>query len=271
MINQRTALLLFVTGCAIYGQALNQPNKPSKLRPDALSTIWSFDTYTATHLVDGTGWSSEVTLMNLDSTQQCFSLNFFGNNGSPLSMPLVDYGTQSSVRLCLQALGSVTLKTAGTSSPLVEGWARLACDSTLLFCVYSSHIAGSVIFRRSIPGQPDFEAVVPFDDNSSSHLALPFDNTNGFLTGLALTNPTNSQAVVTFIFHAEDGTQIFVVAFSLSAGQHMSFVVPWEYPQVASRRGVLEITSTAGIGVLALRVNPTGAITTMFPVTSGSW
>jgi hypothetical protein len=208
--------------------------------------------------------------VNLDPTPQCFSIQFFGNDGAAVSLPLVDYGTQSSVRLCLQPFGSVTLKTAGNSSPPVEGWARLVGDPNVSFGLLGT-IAGSVVFRFSTPGRPDFEAAVPFDDNSASHLALPFDNTNAFMTGMALTNPQSYGAIVTFIFHAENGSQLFITALSLGPGQHRSFLVSTTYPQVANQRGVLEISSTAGLGVLALRANPTGPFTTVFPVTSGLW
>jgi len=259
--------------CAVYAQSVFQPNQPPRFRPDALSTVWPYTTYTAAHLADGQGWTSDIILMSLGSTPQCFSVQIYGNTGAPLAVPLVSYGTQSSVRICLQPLGSATLKSTGASSPLIEGWVLLGCDPMLSFCFGGpgAPIAGSIVFRRSTPGQPDFEAAVPFDDNSVSHVALPFDNTNGFLTGLALTNPQKSQTVVTFVLHAEDGTQLFVTAFSLGPRQHMSFVLPTTYPQTAGTRGVLEITSTSGVGVLGLRFNPTGPFTTLFPVTNGLW
>ena len=251
---------------------LRQPHQPSRLGPEALTTIWSFNTYAATHFADGQGWTSTVNLIDLDSTQQCLSVQFFGNTGAAVPVPLVGYGSaQSSVRVCLAGLGSISLQSAGTSSPLVEGWARLACDPQESFCFGIGHIAGSIVFRNSTPGQPDLAAAVPFDDDSASHVALPFDNTNGSPTGLALTNPQTSQNVVTLIFHGQDGAQLYITAFSLASGQHTSYLVATAYPSVAGQRGVLEITSTAGLGVLALQVNPSGSFTTIFPVTSGAW
>src|SRR5260370_2294045 len=47
----------------------------------------------------------------------------------------------------------------------------------------------TVVFRYSAAGHPDFEAAVPLSQHSlfaQQDFVLPFDNTNGFATGLAL-------------------------------------------------------------------------------------
>jgi len=234
-------------------------------------------TYSAAHFADGQGFTSDIILTNLDSGPHCFSVRFVGNSGYYVAVPLVDYGAVTAARVCLAGLGSQTLKTTGGSSPVLEGWVWLGCDVSVASCTNTgtgAAVTGSVVFRWSRPGLPDFEAAVPFDATASSHLAVPYDNTNGYFSGMAITNPfAGAYTTVTLIFHAENGATIFTATLNMAPAQHMSFVLPSAFPQLAGTRGVMEAVSSSGteIGLVALRFTPAGPFTTLFPVTSTSW
>ena len=106
----------------------------------------------------------------------------------------------------IRAGGSYTFETPDTG-PTSIGWADVAA---------SAQLEGYGVLRWRSSGLPDFEATVPMDTNVSflaasygagrygpEWLMIPFDNTNGFQTGLAVVvegqpQPNNGISIITF-------------------------------------------------------------------------
>ena len=179
--------------------------------------------------------------------------------------------TGNSIQGSIAVGGAITYATAGTAQQLAQGWAILAS---------SQRIAGQAVFRRALPGFPDIEAVVPFTSLFDLRQVLPFDQTGGFVMGVALTNPATSTLTVNLSFRSSSGTFLLQDTMTMQGGTHTAFLLSQRYPQTANQRGVVEITTPGGtlgtttgvgVGVLGLRGNPSGGLTTVFSVVSPDW
>jgi hypothetical protein len=94
---------------------------------------------------------------------------------------------------------------------------------------------------------------------------VPFDNANGFVTGVAVVNLATVDATVTVIQRDDNGQEIARDTWTLAARGHTSFAVPVQYPLLSGRRGTLEIRSNQAAGVMALglRFSPAATFTSI--------
>jgi hypothetical protein len=226
-------------------------------------------------LADGAGWKTTITLVNLDTQPASFTLYLLADDGVPMTIPVVNETGQTSFGNTIQGNvpvgGSATYATEGTSQALAQGWA--AFDS-------AQRIAGQAVFRFSMPGSRNIEAVVPFTSLFDLRQILPFDHTVGLVMGVALANPGRSDLTITLAFRTSEGTPLLQDTIQLAALTHTAFLLTDKYPATKNQRGVLEITTPGGtlgsltgvgVAVLGLRGNPTGGLTIVFPVVSPDW
>jgi len=119
-------------------------------------------------------------------------------------------------------------------------------------------------FRAAgLPGFPDSEATV-IGSQSGSNIFLPFDNTQGFVTGLALanTNPTQTLSV-TLTFTPQSGAPTNRTIFLPPHG-HTSFALPTAYPSTAGVRGALNLIALSpDLSVVGLRFSPKNTFTSL--------
>jgi len=218
------------------------------------------DDYIA-QIADGEGWSTSITFINLSDETAFLDVLFYGDDGNPVQLPFIGIGLTSALTGQIPINGSVTVKTTGTSVPVRQGWAEI---------ITSQEIGGMAVFSFSRPGFLDFEAVVPFMDTFDQKQFLPFDHTNGFLTGVALANTSPFDSVVVFItFRDENGDFIHSDSFNLQSREHTAFLFADRYPQIQDRIGTAEFftnTDLWGLSLLGLRFNPDGPFTTVFPI-----
>jgi hypothetical protein len=130
-------------------------------------------------LVDGNGWKTIITLVNLDDSSCSYTVFFNDDNGSALSLTTT-LGTGSKFSGTLPARGSTVIETAGLNAGLSQGWAYVNTAATNI-------IGGTAVFRRVALGQPDYEASEPIDTGITNRLAFPFDHITD-ATGVALVN-----------------------------------------------------------------------------------
>jgi uncharacterized protein (DUF779 family) len=219
-------------------------------------------------LASGGYWTTTITLVNTGSSPAQARLSFFDNNGNPLALPL-SFPPPSGGAIPLVLLLASTLdRTLNPGAELViqsagpnnqatlVGWAQLLTNGT---------IGGFAVFSQAI-GNANQEAVVPLENRNAGGYVVPFDNTNGSATGIALAN-ISPQAVNSAITVRDDtGAVIVSDTIALPAMGHTSFNLTDRYASMtAQRRGTLEFqTPSAGqISVLGLRFNSTGAFSTI--------
>jgi len=95
---------------------------------------------------------------------------------------------------------------------------------------------------------------------------VPFDDTAGYTTGIALVNWSSQPAIIGATIRDEGGSQIDLQAVTLPAMGHTSFNIPDRFPAAAGRRGVIELQNTAGRAVVTgvgLRFSPNGTFTSV--------
>ena len=215
------------------------------------------------HLAAGGGWKTTIVLVNTGTSAANATLTFFDDNGSPL--PLV---------LALLQKGQVTLASqlertigggaslviecrGGDADPVKTGSMQLSADG---------QVSGYVIFRYVPSGQ---EAVAAFASSGANSYVIPFDHTNGIVTGTAINNAWSVATNVPVVLRDEDGKQIGTGSIALAGNGHAAFVLSSQFPVTANIRGTAEFTTPVGaeINVLGIRTTPAGTFTTLPPVT----
>ena len=215
------------------------------------------------HVVDGDGWKTIFTLVNLGNTPASFTLQFYADDGTPVGFPTAS-GTSPTITGTLAGGGATTIETSGTAVPLTQGWASLDAPGL---------IGGTAVFRRIIPGQPNFESSEPVDFDTRSHFAMPFDHLNGAATGFAIVNQTaGTSGTITMIFRDESGAPLLPPqTFTLVGLGHTAFTLTQQYPALVGKRGTFEV-STSGVYINLLAMHfLNGSFTAITPLASWQW
>jgi len=215
----------------------------------------------ATHMAAGGGWQTSILLINLGSTLANYIVRFYGDSGSPQAFSFVSngqsLGTQSVLTGTIPIGGLVSFKAQNVDSTVTTGWALIDPSST-------GDIGGLGIFTYQPTGQ---QAVVPIESPSTQSLILAFDNSGGPATGFALVNPHANSVVVNVVFRDSNGAMLLTDQFTMSPLQHMSFVLPNQYPGLAGQFGTALISTDSaddGIAALGILASSAGAYTTIF-------
>jgi hypothetical protein len=98
---------------------------------------------------------------------------------------------------------------------------------------------------------------------SNRGFVLPFDNSGGFATEVAIVN-IGAAGTLPIIIRDGDGSILLNQNLPMDAGAHSSFSLADEFPGAAGKMGTLEIGSAVGV-VLGLRFNPGGSFTAILP------
>jgi alpha-D-ribose 1-methylphosphonate 5-triphosphate synthase subunit PhnH len=204
-------------------------------------------------IADGASWETQFQIVNLDVVPVNYSFRFWDDNGNPLPLPFVN-GAAGTFSGTLAVGATAFAQTPGTAAVLTEGWAEAAS---------SGRIGVLTIFTQSVPGRPDSEGTVTGVE-SGSRIFMPFDDTNGYVTGVAVANTNPTQALfISMTFQLENGTQM-TGSLSLPAHAHTSFVLTTMFPSLAGVRGSIEFTAqTPDIAVVGLRFSPTNSFTSL--------
>jgi hypothetical protein len=223
---------------------------------------------TMAHIASGGGWQTTFTLVNTGTSSATASLNFYGDNGSAVSLPLSfpQTGATSTATNVSQSIA------AGASLIVVvqdSGGTTSTTGSAVL--TTSGNIGGFAIFRYNTTGQ---EAVVPLETVNAPSYILAFDDTGSLSTGLAIANVAAQAASVNVIIRDDTGAQIGTGSISLPAHGHTKFMLTdtssggWAF--TAGKRGTVEFDTPASgqIAPLGLRAAsiPGGFTVTTIPV-----
>jgi len=207
-------------------------------------------------LAFGGGWYSALYFSNTTDAPATIGVAFYGADGSVLSVPLVGVGPVSNQVTTIPAKGTVILE-APNSGNLQQGWAQATLPPG---------VTGYGIFRQSVQGQPDQEAVVPLSEDSRQVANMVWDDT-GFTTAMAVVNPKSQAMAVTFNVFDAAGSQIGTVALNLAGHSRQAFVLR-DQPGLAgvtSKRGLIRLSVPDGsVSALGLRFG--GTAFTSIPV-----
>jgi len=210
------------------------------------------------HFAQGAGWETTVTLVNTGYALADVQLSFFGDNGNAIN----GSGSTSG----LQVKGGGVLKVSAPADPATSGmsttgWVGLATDGG---------VQGYGTFRLVKASQ---EAVVPLETRHSAAYYLPFDNTGGYVYGVALSNISNLGSNIDVVVRDTTSGKPFVHGtIALDQHSHIAFVLTDKFPLLANTRGTIEFSTMfpGQITVLGLRFNTARAFTTVPALVAGT-
>jgi hypothetical protein len=203
------------------------------------------------HAADGNAFKTTVLLTNASALPAPYTLRFNDDLGN---VPATRFELEAgSLTGTIPAGGSVTIRTAGLGPATVNGWAELTAPNA---------VGGSVIYSQQtfLPSLQEGTATIVA--SGSQHFFLPFDNTAGAITGVALTDPGPLAATnIQVTFRYSDGTSETASYPLLVSRNHQAFVLASQFPNTANRSGVADFTSNVPLSAVAFRFNSTGAFT----------
>ena len=222
-----------------------------------------------THIVDGGGARTTITLVNVDSLPSPYTLAFFGNDGSPATFQTTAGPTSTPLSGTLNPSASLIIRTNGGAGTMTEGWALLLTGQngkTMTDANGAVHysVGASAVFSLVLPGNPVAEATVPMETLFTAQFELPFDYTTG-ATGVAIANAvSNNPLTLNVTAYDLSGNPIPLATSSLQLPRagHTSFMLTEKFPELTGKQGTVVFS---GVGnsdnpngyssLLGLRVN----------------
>ena len=243
-----------ISGAAVFGSALT-PAQILQLADDAGTTRALLAQFAF-----GGGWYSAIYFTNTSLTDLSFPVSFTADNGTPLNVPSIG---GSSKTITLAAGASTVIEAPNVGQDVQQGYVSVTLPVG---------VTGYGVFRQSIPGKPDQEAVVPLTPTNTNNIPMVYDETK-YITGVAIANPSGAPTTVNITVTDNTGTVIATSSgvlppFTKIEGLLRSLPAPFaSLSQIAGTQGTVRFFSTGGpVVVLGLRAN--GTALTSIPVLS---
>ena len=214
--------------------------------------------YALPQFVTGGGWYTAIYLSNITSAPIPAQVNFVDGSGNPMTVTLTGMSAASSQSVTIAPNSTVELQAPNNSTTLQQGWAEVTVPAGVI---------GYAVFRQTVAGRADQEAVVPLSTETSQAADLIFDNANT-TTGLAVSNPTNQQVTVNLVAYNGNGTQIgsSTVTLAPRAQTAVTLTSLAGMQGAAGQVGRITLTTTSGaFSALGLRFGASAL--TSIPVT----
>ena len=212
------------------------------------------------HIAAGTDWTTVITLVNETAKALPITVNLHNDDGSALALPITttqesvtQTNTASAVSATVNPMATLLLSMSGTG-PTVVGWADV---------LSTGPIGGFAIFRQTPSTSQASEGTVSLLTQFPGTVTLPYDDTAGFIMGVALANLSSVTADVTATMWDDAGNQLGTQTFTIAGNGHTSFVLPSQIPITAGKRGVVQFQTSNGLTGLGLRFSPFGTFTSV--------
>lgn len=221
------------------------------------------------HVVFGGGWHNKFVVANYNSVTASVRLHFYGEDGRPLSVPIKQFGTDSVVDVILGATDVRVIETdESPGDSLHQGWVEAE-----VLCMYSSTCKDVAVYgifsTAEVPGHPVFDATVFASDSRSEAVVIPYDNRNGFSTGIALVARVCAAAFVTLqvsLYPTNANRTSFLLAMNCPG--HMSASLPDWVTSTRNTMGlfnVFPVSRGAKVSAIGLLFDPRGGAHTTIP------
>jgi hypothetical protein len=215
------------------------------------------------HIAAGGSWVTSVTLVNNTTLSVAVKLVLHADDGSSLSVPFVATQLGVSTTLFTASLervlipkSSLLLELGNSSSATSVGWIDV---------LSSGPVRGHAIFRDGSQSGTSSEGTVPLDSQLTTAVTIPFDNSGGFVMGVALANVSAAAATVNASIWDADGTLLGSQPITIQANGHSAFVLPDRVPVTSRKRGIVTFENVSGgqLAGLGLRFSPLGTFTSV--------
>jgi hypothetical protein len=192
------------------------------------------------------GWSSTLYLYNSGDSAAIFPLHYFNSTGNTMAGPGTSGAASELQSITIQPKGLAVVE-APNSGQQADGWAAIELPA---------NVQASGVFRLSVAGAPDQEAVVPLSGNTSKDVLLVFDDRDDERTGVAVVNPTTTDVTVTLTARDEQGQTIGTRTLNLPARSKSTFFLNESagLSAMKGKRGTVQFTVSSGaVSVIGLR------------------
>lgn len=222
----------------------------------------STGSYVIPQIADGGGFRTCITLVNGSATPASVRMDLFRRASSKTRetepwWPAFQDGANWG-QFTIPAFGGVFFETLGLPETADSGWARIQSSAAL---------QGFAVYRQRQPSGIDQEASVPLLSERQPRFLLPFDQTAGQSSAIAIANVCDPAASILASVNDDTGTPIASSDLGTwpSMG-HDAFVLSSALPATAGRRGTVEFSASQGcVAPVGLRFTPQGAFTSVDP------
>jgi hypothetical protein len=208
---------------------------------------------TIAHAADGNSFKTTIILTNTDTAQASYSVQFNDNNGNVQTSRFeLEIGALTGT---IPPGKAVTIRTAGLGAQTVQGWAELTAPSTV----------NALVIYSQPDGPRVQEGTATANSAGSTHFFMPFDNSNGAVTGAAITNSGVTAANnVTVTLRYDNGLQETVAwGMPIPPRSHTAFALNNQFAHSAGLSGVAEFSSDQPLSAVVFRFNTSGAFTAL--------
>ncbi len=242
-------------------QVINPDTQVSNLYFFSTSAQAATTTFALPQFAYGGGWYTALYFTNTTGSAATLHVRFIANDGSQLSVPLLLNGSPVAAlpgRNVNLNPGATTILEALNSGDLVQGWVEADLPPG---------VDGYAVFRQSVTGIPDQEAVSPLTPETSQIADFTYDDI-ATATAVSIVNPGNQAITVTITLRAADGSMAGTSQLSLAARAKQAIALT-SLPNLSGANGnqgwANFSTSSGAISVLGLRFS--GSAFTSIPVT----
>jgi hypothetical protein len=184
-------------------------------------------------LAFGGGWYTAMYFTNLGNSGASFPVSFVGSDGNPLNVPALG-GTSATVNL--PGRGTTILEAPNVGA-LIEGYVSAALPPG---------VTGYAVFRQTIAGRPDQEAVVLLSGTSSSTSTLIWDDTS-FVTAVAVVGLSSTASTVSITARDAAGNKIGAGTVSLPPNGKVAMPLH----DVTGLSGIVGLRGSADFNIIA--------------------
>ena len=204
-------------------------------------------------VADGANWKTTVVITNTTASTAAATLTFNMDTvaGATAAWTPTFLEGNNTTGLSLPAGSSTYLHTPGTAAALTQGWAQLSAPSG---------VEAYVVYTFTQPATGKASDATAQAGASATRILMPFDNTNGLVTAMAIVNPNAAAENISVNFRTSSGVTTGSLG-SLPAMGQLAFVVPTQFADLENRAGLAEFYSTGTFSIIALRANPSGGFT----------
>jgi hypothetical protein len=215
------------------------------------------------HFADGSGWTTQVILVNpgdqtLTGSLQFISQGSAGAPGQPVVVTTFGGASASSFNYSIPAHGAFRLLTAGAAADVRVGSVRVMPEGSsgtpAGVSIFSFRNAGVTVSEAGVPAVRTTTAFRLYAEASGD---FAHGQAGSLQTGIAVANAAAAPANVNFEVTTLDGTSLGLTGTVAvpANGQTALFLtqIPGLAALPASFQGILRISASAGISVVGLR------------------
>ena len=225
------------------------------------------------HMIDGngggSGWTTEVVIVNTGTDVENWELDFYSDSNQAMAFDWVGYGMQSYLAGTLNPGQTAMFTTTGQTNggALVDGWGAINPNSGISIGAYQvlTDSLPQFLFASSSSTLTSYGIGNTTNQPGS---VIAFDNTNGYVDGLAFTNPDSSDQypngdTVDVVVYDSQYHTLGTHQVTVAPGNKQLLVLPTAWPETANQSGSLYITADntdfSPISPLAFRFQYLGA------------